>query len=59
MGAEKRQQEANDLPENVQSPQELCSVWRDLQGEEKTHLSVQPRHPDVTAEVSSMRLQID
>lgn len=56
MGEKKRQQKTYDLPEDVPGPQELCPVWRDLQGEEKTHLPVQPRNAAVTAEVSSINV---
>lgn len=56
MGAEKGQQEAHDLPEDVPRPEELRPVWRDLQGEEEAHLPVQPRHPDVAAEETARRL---
>lgn len=55
LGAEKGQQEAHDLSEDVPGPQELRKVGRDLQGEEEAHLPVQPRHPDVAAEVSTRR----
>lgn len=51
MGAEERQQEAHDLPEDVPGPQELRPDRAHLQGEEKAHLPVRTRHADVPAEV--------
>lgn len=56
MGAEKGQQEAHDLPEDVPRPEELRPVRRDLQGEEEAHLPVQPGHPGVAAEEAVRRL---